>query len=139
MPQIDVMLKFASLAAAKADPVVQRYTALDDAQQSQFMPDLVIPDVKVWRASQDVAGTDAEGNSMVTHTYLTGYYVLVSLPQVVTALRDNPAVQVAVDRDKMNSRQTGMVLKSNVTTPVLQDLRFQPVYAGMNPPWGAWS
>lgn len=129
MPQIDVMLKFASLAVAKADLIVQRYMALDDAQQSQFAPDLVIPDVKVWRASQDVNGV---------HSYLSGYYILVSLPQVIPSLRDHPAVQVAVDRDKMNARQSGMILKSNVTNAVLQDLHFQPIYAGMEPPWGAW-
>lgn len=38
MPQYDAMFKFASLAAAKADPVVQQYMAMDDAQQMQFEP-----------------------------------------------------------------------------------------------------
>jgi hypothetical protein len=138
MPQYDAMFKFASLAAAKADPVVQQYMAMDDAQVAQFRLDLIIPDVKIWRASQDVAGTDADGNPTVTHTFLPGYFIFVSASQIIPALRDHPALQVAVDRDKMNARQAGMVVRNNITNTVLQDVKFEPVYAGMDPPWGAW-
>jgi hypothetical protein len=136
--QIDAMFKFASLAAAKADPVVQHYMSLDDSQQAQFQLNIIIPGVQVWRASQDVIGTDADGNPTVTHTLLPGYFIFVSADHVISELRDHPALQVAVDRDKMNARQVGMVLKSTITNSLLQDLRFQPIYAGMNPPWGSW-
>jgi hypothetical protein len=138
MSQIDAMFKFASLAAAKADPVVQHYMALDDSQQAQFQLNIIIPGVQVWRASQDVVGTDTDGNPTVTHTFLPGYFIFVSADHIIPELRDHPALQVAVDRDKMNARQVGMVLKTNITNTLLQDLRFQPIYAGMNPPWGAW-
>ena len=135
MPQIDVVLKFDSIAAAKADPTVQQYR---NAIEDLWGGDSVIPNLKVWRVSQDVAGTDGEGNPTVTHTYLPGFFVLVSLPRVVNALRDHAAVQFVVDREKMNAREAGMVLRKTVSNAVLNDFRFEPVFAGMDPPWGAW-
>lgn len=129
MPQIDVILRFASLAAAKADASVrQHYDAIEDL----FAGDRVIPNIKVWRASQDVAGTDGEGNPTVTHTYLTGWFVLVSLPRLVPALRDHAAVQVVINGE------TNEIIRKTVTNAVMQDLRFEPVFAGRDYPWGNW-
>ncbi len=133
--QIDVVLKFADVATAKADAVVLSHY---DAVQDAFAGDRVIPNVKVWRTSQDVAGTDAQGNPTVTHTYLPGFFVLISLPRVVPELRDHAAVQVVIDRDKANARQAGMILRKTVTNAVMQDLRWSPVFAGSDYPWGAW-
>lgn len=126
--QIDVVLKFASLAAAKADPVVQQHY---DALQDLFASDRVIPNVKVWRASQDVGST---------HNYLAGWYMLVSLEsgRVPNALRDHAAVQVVINRDKANARQPGAIIRSTVGAAVLQDLRFEPVFAGSDYPWNNW-
>lgn len=135
MPQIDVVLRFASLTVAKADPVVQKYR---NQIEDLWADDSVIPNIKVWRVSQDVIGTDAEGKPTVTHTYVTGWLALISLPRVVTALHDHPAVQFVVDRDKMNARQPGMILRKTITDAALNDFRFEPVFAGMDPPWGAW-
>lgn len=135
--QIDVILRFASLAAAKADPVVQQHR---DALADLFADDRVIPNLKVWRASQDTTGTDPEGNPTVTHNYLAGWYMLVSLEsgRIPNALRDHAAVQVAINRDKANNRQTGAVIRSTVGAAVLQDLRFEPVFAGSDLPFGSW-
>ena len=133
--QIDVILKFADMATAKADFVVASHY---DAVQDAFAGDRVIPNVKVWRASQDVGGTDGQGNPTVTHTFLPGYFVLISLPRVVPALRDHAAVQIVINRDKANARQAGMTLRKTVSDVVMQDLRFSPVFAGFDPPWGAW-
>lgn len=125
---IDVVLKFTSLAAAKADPVVQQHY---DAIEDLFALDRVIPNVKVWRASQDVGGV---------HTYLSGWYALISLEsgRIPNSLRDHEAVQVVIDRDKANARQPGAIIRSTVGAAVLQDIRFQPVFAGSDYPWGAW-
>jgi hypothetical protein len=137
VPQIDVILKFTDLATALADPVVQQHLSTD-AQGRLTVPqaDHVIPDIKVWRVSQDVAGsiTGPDGQSIptVTHTYLPGYFALVSLPQIVPALRDHPAVQVVINRD------TNAVIRRGISPALLNDLRFDPVYAGCNYPWGAW-
>lgn len=136
---IDALLKFASLAAAIADPVVQAHM---DAAQTLFRSDYVIPDVKVWRNSQDVAGTDAQGNPTITHTYLPGYFVLVSLRTLTPAaiaLRDHAALQIVIDSDKAAARQTGMVIKSNVAGAILQDIRMQPIFAGRDYPFGGLS
>jgi hypothetical protein len=137
MPQIDVVLKFASRAAAIA--ALSDYVRPDEDGIARFSRDRIMPDIKVWRVSQDVIGTDGEGNSTVTHNYLAGYYVLVSLPRVVPALRDRAEVQFVYDRDKANARQSGAVLRSTVGPAVLQDIRFEPVFAGSDLPFGAWS
>src|SRR4051794_25257678 len=122
MPQIDAILKFADLATVLADPVVQQHTSMDGQGNPVFQGDHVIPDIKVWRASQDVAGTatgpDGQTYPTVTHTYLSGYYALVSLPQIVPALRDHPAVQVVINRD------SNAVIRRTVSLAVLNDLRF---------------
>lgn len=135
MPQIDVLLKFATVTAARGDPIIQRYMSPD---QATFSPDLVIPNIHAWKASQDVPSIDADGTPIVTHTYLPDFYVLVSLPQAVPDLRDDTATTLAIDRDKMNARQSGMTIKTTLARPELQDIRFEPVFAGMDPPWGNW-
>jgi hypothetical protein len=135
---IDCFIKFASLAAALADAQVLAHTTLDDQGARQFLADHAIGQVQVWRASQDVAGTDADGNPTVTHALLPGRFFTISGESLPSALIADAAVQVCVDRDKAGRRQTGMVVKSNISLPLLQDLRFNPVFAGSDYPWGAW-
>jgi len=133
--QIDAVFRFNSLADAVADPTVQQYM---DQLRTLFLTDQAITDLQVWRVSQDVAGVSPDGIPIVTHSYLGGFYLYVSLPRVVLSLRDHPNLQVAIDRDAANTRRPGMILKSNLTNAVLQDVRFQPVFAGADYPWGAW-
>ena len=135
---LDCFLHFASLAAALADAQVLAHTQLDDQSVRQFMADHVVGQVQVWRNSQDVAGTDAQGNPMVTHTFLPGKYFTVSGENLDPALINNAAVQVCVNRDKAAARVSGMIVKSNLSLPLLQDLRFSPVWAGSDYPFGAW-
>lgn len=129
MAQIDYFLKFASRAAAMADVVATMQTGLDDQGVKQWLASNCV-EVDVWRDSQDVAGV---------HSYMSGFFVLISLDRVMVALRDHAAVQLVVDRDKMNARQPGFVLASGVSNAILQDIRISPVFAGMNPPWGAFN
>lgn len=96
-------------------------------------------DLKFWRASQDVAGTDADGNPTVTHSYLPGFFILYSDMRLIPALRDAAFVQVVLDRDKAIKRQAGGVIKSTVPIALLKDLRWSPVWAGDSPPWGTMS
>lgn len=118
---IDYILKFADEATAK--------TALASRLIVNEWPlDHCIPDVKVWRASQDVGGV---------HTFLTGFFIIVSLGGIMPALRDLAVVQVVIDRDLAKARQAGAVIKSNVSNAILQDLRFAPVFAGSDFPYGA--
>lgn len=127
MSQYDVVLKYASRAAAIAD--LAEHTGVDDQSVREFFGDRAIPNVKLWRASQDVGDV---------HTYLVGYFVLISLPRLVPALRDNAAVQLVIDRDKANARQAGAIIRSTVGQAVLQDIRMSPVFAGSDFPFGAW-
>jgi hypothetical protein len=131
---IDALLNFTSLAAAKADPVLLAHMDQLQAWRGSY----VLPDVKSWRVSQDVAGTDADGNPKVTHVYRTGWTLMISLPQVVPALFNHAALIVMIDRDRVIANQTGQILKANVTTPVMQDTRWEPVFAGVEYPWGNW-
>lgn len=130
---IDYFLKFTSRTAAKNDADVREHF---DTLEDLFSGGYVLPDVKFWRQSQDVAGTDAEGNPTATHTYLTGWFLCVSLPRVVQRLVDHSAVQLVLDREKANARDKSAIIKSNVSLAVLKDLRWEPVPAGADYPWG---
>lgn len=134
---IDGIFKFTDLTAAKSDPYVQSHM---DQLHTLFMADRVIPGLQVWRASQDVIGTDAQGFPMVTHTFLTGWFVLVSVNRPIpSGLANHPALQVGIDVDLANSRTPGMILKNNIGGAILQDIRFSPVFAGRDFPWGNWT
>lgn len=132
--QYDAIVKFNTLAAAKADPDVQKFW---NASGGDWDRSGVI-EVQVWRASQDVTGTDADGNPTVTHTYLPGLFWLISLPRLVPALRDNTAIQVVLNRDKCRARVAGCVIKSNVSNAVLQDIRISPTFEADAYPFGAF-
>jgi hypothetical protein len=125
---IDYILKYANEAAAK--------TALASRLNAGEWPtDYFLPGITIWRDSQDVP----DGQGGFIHTPLTGFFILVSLPNVLPALRDLAAVQVVVDRDLAKARQPGAVIKSNVTNAILQDLRWSPILAGSDNPWGTWA
>lgn len=119
---IDYFLKFADEATAKA-ALAQHLDAAGNWGASY-----VIGGITVWRNSQDVG---------ITHTPLAGFFMLVSLPTIVPALRDAAAVQVVIDRDMAKARQVGAVIKSNLSAPLLQDIRIAPVFAGTDLPYGA--
>jgi len=129
MAQTDYFLQFASEAAA--------LTALQSVTGSSIWPqDYAFPGLQFWRASQDSTGVDSSSNPITTHNYLAGFFVMLSLQSARPALLNSSAVQIVLDRDKANARQAGAVLKSNVSGVVLQDLRFQPVPAGADYPYG---
>lgn len=132
MSQCDAVLKFPDRATAMADAVVISQTYLDGQSVRQWLGQNVV-ECQIWRASQDTV--DGLGNPV--HHPLPGFFVLVSLPAVIPALLNHAAVQLVVDRDKMNAGQAGMVLKSGVSNAILQDIRISPIFAGMSPPWGA--
>jgi hypothetical protein len=127
MAQFDAVLRFNTLAAAEADPDVQQHY---DAVADVFAADRVAR-VDVWRASQDTVGN---GGSIV-HSFMSGVFLLISMPRLVTSLRDNAAIQLVLNRDKMNAREPGFVVRSTISAGILQDIRFGPVFAGMDVPW----
>lgn len=132
--QVDYILKFADEATARA-ALASRLRS-DENGVLQWPQEYCIPGIQLWRNSQDVGGTDGQGNAIVTHSYLPGFFILCSLTIVLPALRDNAAVQVVIDRDMAKARQAGAVIKSNVSNAILQDIRIAPLYMGTDLPYG---
>lgn len=144
MSPIDYILRFTDAATAKADAqMLASALGADDQGVKQFRADHCLVFAAVWRNSQDTTttgtGPDGQQITVPVHHPMTGFFVLVSLQQIVPALRDHAAVQLVIDRDKLNARQAGMIIRSTVGAVVLQDIRFSPVFAGMDPPWGSLS
>lgn len=128
MTQYDAILRFNNLAAAQADPVVGPHINADGVPYSDHAQV-----VAIWRASQDTV----DGNGNPVHTPLAGYYIWVSADRNIPAIRTHDAVQVIINRDKLNAREPGGVIRSTVGGAILQDIRIAPVYLGCDFPWGA--
>jgi hypothetical protein len=132
---IDYFFKFSTEAAAIADASgTIYYQAAANGNPASWNLWRVIPNLQVWRASQDVAGLDAQGNPIVTHTFLPGWYGCISIMQQVPALLNHAALQIALDRDLAAAGQVA-ILKNNLGA-ILQDIRFSPVFCGSNYPFG---
>lgn len=82
------------------------------------------------------ASVNLQTQQIVTHTYLTGWYGCISLPPAgVPALINHPNLAVAIDRDLSAAGQVA-ILKNNLSNTLLQDIRFSPLLAGSNYPFG---
>lgn len=132
---IDCVLKFTSEAAAIA--------ALPDDAPRGWLLDHCIAGITVWRKSQEVVGQITDPilglRSTTTITPLAGFFVLVAMNSLRPAVINLAQVQFAADRDMAAARIPGMVVKSNLTNTVLQDIRVAPLFAGMDWPFGAWA
>jgi hypothetical protein len=125
--QIDYYLKFSDEATALAQ--LQLFI-----NSTSWPTDYCIPNIQIWRNSQDIV--DGQGN--VTHAYLTGFFVLCSFKQNINALTNLAPVQVVIDRDKAKARLVGGVIKSNLSNPILQDIRISPIFSGTDLPYGSF-
>lgn len=123
MPQIDILLKFASIEAAKADSVIKTYLRRNEAGGDDFAPDAIIPDTKVWKVSQD---------KNRIHNYLPGYFLTISLFNVLVELQNHKAVQIVINVDE------NKILYKTISDAIIQDLRFEPIFSGRDYPWGNW-
>jgi hypothetical protein len=122
---IDYALKFTDEAAAIT---AATGTALgqNDAQSNwQWNTHFVLPNVKAWRISQD--------NTDGSHTYLTGWYCIVSVQKPNAQLTNDPNLAFALDRDG-----PPYVLKNNIG-PVISDVNCEPIFAGSHYPIGGWN
>lgn len=88
----------------------------------------VVTNVQAWRPSQDVSGTDAEGKPKVTHTYLTGWFAIVSIesPAPIPLLMNAGSLQFAINRTKLDAGQTPFVVKNNIAG-VITDVAVSPI------------
>jgi cell division protein FtsI/penicillin-binding protein 2 len=120
---IDCILRYADEATALA--------ALDIAEDridSEWLADHVMP-VTVRRIS--------------TGLPIAGYFLWISVTieqaQKWQRLRDLPALQLVINRAKLNAREPGAIIKSTVGAAVLQDIMIEPVYMGCDFPFGGWT
>jgi hypothetical protein len=131
--QFDCIFKWDTVIDARADVKMLAHSILDDQGVRQFVQDHVISNIKVWRASQDTV--DISGDTL--HNYLPGFFALISVDHRIPVLENDPALQVCVNRDKMNAGQTPYLFLSSYSAAILKDIRFAPIYMGANFPFGS--
>lgn len=130
----DYLLRFPSRPDAVRDSAMQR-----DALADLFAMDHVVSDVRTWQANKDRQdGRDELGEVLVRHDYDQGYALLVSLPDLVPELRYHPATILVVERERANARAANAVIMTTLPPGHLRQLRFEPVPAGADYPWGNW-
>ena len=88
-----------------------------------------LPNVQVWRPSQDVTNPDGS----VTHTYLTGWYGILALDYVEPVIINDNSLAFALDRDG-----PPYVIKNNIGN-VIHDIGVAPIFAGSHYPLGGIS
>ena len=84
--------------------------------------------MKAWRISQDVTNPDGS----ITHTYLTGWYCIVSVNKPNAQLTNDPNLAFALNRDG-----PPYVLKNNIGA-IISDVNCAPIFAGSHYPIGGW-
>ncbi len=127
MPQYDFFAKWASEAEAKQDAYrLRQYfgtdggTIVTDWYLHQFLPN-----VKVWRPSQDT-GTPPN----VVHTYLTGWFGILSLDHIENVILNDNSLAFALNRDG-----PPYVIRNNIGA-VINDVAVSPIFAGSHYPMG---
>ena len=128
---IDYFFHFTNEAEAKANALM-----LADHLGTEITPgvrnwltDHVLPNVRAWRVSQDViSGTPP----VTTHTYLSGWFAIVSLNRQVDILLNAAPLAFALDRDG-----PPYVIKNNIGA-LITDIGCEPVFAGSHYPLGGY-
>ncbi len=126
----DYFLKFASEDDAKASALLlaEKHGIEISPGVIAWARDHVLPDVKVWRPSQD---TIVDGQ--VVHQYLTGWFAIVSLNERRETLLNAAALAFAMDRDG-----PPYIVRNNIGT-VITDVAVEPIFAGSHYPIGGYS
>ena len=122
---IDYFFKWADEATAKADAVMLAGYLNTDAQSlKQWARDRVLPNVQVWRPSQDVGGV---------HTFLTGWFAIIGVNRQVTVLLNATALQFALNRDG-----PPYIVRNNIGG-IITDVAVSPVFLGSHYPVGGFT
>ena len=127
MTQYDYFAKWANEAEAKQDAYrLRQYfgtdggTIVKDWYLHQFLPN-----VQVWRPSQDTGITPN-----VVHTYLTGWFGILSLDHIENVIINDNSLAFALNRDG-----PPYVIKNNIGA-VINDVAVSPIFAGSHYPLG---
>jgi len=136
MPMYDYGFAFSSAAVAEADAVML---------ENQFdvtlgwATDHVLAGLQVWKPANDVTTQVTNPNPppptvpQITHTYLTGYFVLVMIntPSPIPALANHPNLQFILNRTAREAGQP-FVVKNNIGA-TLGQIGVAPVPQSSNP------
>lgn len=129
---IDYGFQFTNAAQAIADAtmLVGQY----NSASALWSPDHVIAGITCWRPSKDVTTQqtiDGQLVNVVTHTFLVGYFVLVSIEAPpIPVLLNHSKLAFALDRTAREAGQP-FVVKNNIGA-ILADLACQPMFAMVN-------
>lgn len=132
---IDFCMKFnteADAITAATGTILGQFvpTAQGSAQTIwNWNTNFVLPNMQAWRLSQDVTNPDGS----ITHTFLTGWYCVVSTKGINQQLLNDPNLAFALDRDG-----PPYVIKNNMGA-VITNLGFQPIFVGSHYPIGGIS
>lgn len=122
---IDYFFRWTDEAAAKADAIsLAQHFGFQSSAAWVWAADHVLPNVQVWRPSQDVGGV---------HTYLAGWSAIVSVNNQVAALLNAAALAFALNRDG-----PPYVIKNNIGV-IISDVACSPIFAGSHYPIGGYS
>lgn len=122
---IDYFFRWTNEAEARADALaLAEFLSSDSGAGRSWLRDHVLPNVQVWRPSQDVGGI---------HTYLTGWSAIVALNQPRDVLLNASALAFALNRDG-----PPYILKNNIGA-IISDVACSPIFAGSHYPIGGYS
>jgi hypothetical protein len=129
---VDYLLTYATTAAAQADPALAAYGSVDpDTNAWTWRGDVVIAGVQVWDTRQDVTSTNPSPPpaTITTHTYQSGFWMIVSTQGRVAALDADAATQLVADRSMAIAGNPGFILYSTEPAVDLQYFMLAPTFA----------
>jgi hypothetical protein len=134
---IDYLFSYPNAGAAKAgyDALC---TALGLPVSAEYRRQSTIANVKVWHPSEDT--TTMVGNppiAKVVHEYLQGYWILIAADKAEAVLADDMQLEFALDRDACN-KGLPFIAGNNIGSEI-DDLAFEPMFAGSTYPLGGWA
>lgn len=130
MTMIDHLIRFDTEEQALNDPALAPFRSGGDLDGSRC-----IAGVRVWRPADDTTEV-VEGETVVSHSYLPYWYVMVSTPAPDASLRDHPTCMLVTDREAANAGEPDFVLHTAIPPEDLGLYMLEPVFAGSNYPFG---
>lgn len=123
---IDMFFRWSSEGAAKQDALaLAEFLGVEITPGvREWLRDHVLPNVKAWRPSQDVDGV---------HSYLTGWFAIVSLMQPRDVLLNASALSFALNREG-----PPYIIRNNIGA-VITDIACEPIFLGSHYPIGGYN
>lgn len=126
---IDYFFRWASEVDARADAIsLAQHFGFQSSAAFHWATDHVLPNIQAWRPSQDVVSS-----GVVAHTYLPGWFAIVSLNNQVSILLNSSELAFALNRDG-----PPYVIKNNIGA-IISDVACQPIFCGSHYPIGGYS